>query len=178
VGQKAQDTAELFFDNVQVPKGNLLGEAGGGFVHLMENLVQERLGIAVAAAAACEQILELALSYSRERQAFGRPIGRFQHNRFTLAEMATETRIARVFVDRCVRAHLDGTLDAAEASMAKWWTTELQKKVVDQAVQLFGGYGYMMEYPVARAFVDSRIQTIYGGTTEVQKEIIGRMLGF
>jgi alkylation response protein AidB-like acyl-CoA dehydrogenase len=176
VGQKAQDTAELFFDNVAVPKQNLLGEAGNGFVHLMENLVQERLGIAVAAAAACEAILDMALAYCRERQAFGRTIGRFQHNRFTLAEMATETRIARVFVDRCVRAHLDGDLDAAEASMAKYWTTELQKKIVDQAVQLHGGYGYMLEYPVARAYVDSRIQTIYGGTTEIMKEIIGRSL--
>ena len=176
VGQKAQDTAELFFDNVAVPKQNLLGQLGGGFIHLMENLNQERLGIAVAAAAACEQILDLSLDYSRERQAFGRPIGRFQHNRFTLAEMATETKIARVFVDRCVRAHLDGTLDAAEASMAKWWTTELQKRLVDAAVQLHGGYGYMLEYPIAKAYVDSRIQTIYGGTTEIMKEIIGRSL--
>jgi len=176
VGQKAQDTAELFFDNVAVPKENLLGELGGGFIHLMENLNQERLGIAVAAAAACERILELSLDYSRERQAFGRPIGRFQHNRFTLAEMATETKIARVFVDRCLRAHLDGTLDAAEASMAKWWVTELQKRLVDQAVQLHGGYGYMLEYPIAKAYVDSRIQTIYGGTTEIMKEIIGRSL--
>jgi alkylation response protein AidB-like acyl-CoA dehydrogenase len=176
VGQHAQDTAELFFDNVEVPKHNLLGEAGNGFIHLMENLVQERLGIAVAAAAACERILELSLSYGKERQAFGRPIGRFQHNRFMLAEMATETRIARVFVDRCVRAHLDGDLDAAEASMAKWWTTELQKRIVDQAVQLHGGYGYMLEYPIAKAYVDSRIQTIYGGTTEIMKEIIGRSL--
>jgi alkylation response protein AidB-like acyl-CoA dehydrogenase len=177
LGQKAQDTAELFFDNVQVPKGNVLGQLGGGFVHLMENLNQERLSIAVAAAAACERILEIALDYCRERQAFGRSIGRFQHNRFLLAEMATETKIARVFVDRCVRAHLDGTLDAAEASMAKWWVTELQKKIVDQAVQLHGGYGYMLEYPIARAYADTRIQTIYGGTTEIQKEIIGRSLG-
>jgi alkylation response protein AidB-like acyl-CoA dehydrogenase len=176
IGQKAQDTAELFFENVQVPKENLLGEQGNGFVHLMENLVQERLGIAVAAAAACERILELALSYSRERQAFGRSIGSFQHNRFMLAEMATETTIARVFVDRCVRAHLDGTVDAAEASMAKWWTTELQKRIVDQAVQLHGGYGYMLEYPIAKAYVDTRVQTIYGGTTEIMKEIIGRSL--
>ena len=177
VGQHAQDTAELFFDNVSVPKENLLGELGNGFIHLMENLNQERLGIAVAAAAACEQILELALGYSKEREAFGRPIGKFQHNRFVLAEMATETTIARVFVDRCVQAHLAGTLDQAEASMAKWWTTELQKRIVDQAVQLHGGYGYMLEYPVARAYVDSRIQTIYGGTTEIMKEIIGRSLG-
>jgi alkylation response protein AidB-like acyl-CoA dehydrogenase len=176
IGQHAQDTAELYFDNVQVPKANVLGQVGGGFIHLMENLNQERLGIAVAAAAANERILELSLEYARERQAFGRPIGRFQHNRFTLAEMATETKIARVFVDRCVRGHLDGTLDASEASMAKWWTTELQKRLVDQAVQLHGGYGYMLEYPIAKAYVDTRIQTIYGGTTEIMKEIIGRSL--
>jgi len=178
IGQHAQDTAELFFDNVAVPKANLLGEAGQGFVYLMQNLPQERLSIATVAAAACERILEMCLDYARERQAFGRPIGKFQHNRFLLAEMATETRIARVFVDDCVRRHNAGELDASGASMAKWWTTELQKKTADQAVQLFGGYGYMTEYPVARAFLDSRIQTIYAGTTEIQKEIIGRSLGF
>ena len=178
VGLKAQDTAELFFDNVQVPKENLLGEEGSGFISLMNNLPQERVSIAAIAVAACEHVLQLCLDYARERQAFGRPIGKFQHNRFLLAEMATEVHIARVFVNDCVTKLNAGEVDTALASMAKWWTTELQKKVVDQAVQLFGGYGYMMEYPVARAFVDSRIQTIYGGTTEVQKEIIGRMLGF
>jgi len=177
VGQHAQDTAELFFDNVVVPKGNLLGEEGSGFVSLMVNLPQERLSIAMAAAAACEKLLELSLDYAKERQAFGRPIGKFQHNRFVIAEMATEAHIARVFIDDCVRRHNAGELDASGAAMAKWWTTELQKKLADQAVQLHGGYGYMMEYPVARAFVDSRIQTIYGGTTEIQKEIIGRSLG-
>ena len=178
VGLKAQDTAELFFDNVHVPKQNLLGEEGSGFISLMNNLPQERVSIAAIAVAACEHVLQLCLDYARERQAFGRPIGKFQHNRFLLAEMATEVHIARVFVNDCVTKLNAGEVDTALASMAKWWTTELQKKVVDQAVQLFGGYGYMMEYPVARAFVDSRIQTIYGGTTEVQKEIIGRMLGF
>jgi alkylation response protein AidB-like acyl-CoA dehydrogenase len=178
VGLKAQDTAELFFDNVQVPKENLLGEEGSGFVSLMNNLPQERVSIAAIAVAACEHVLQLCLDYAREREAFGRPIGKFQHNRFLLAEMATEVHIARVFVNDCVLKLNAGEVDTALASMAKWWTTELQKKTVDQAVQLFGGYGYMMEYPVARAFVDSRIQTIYGGTTEVQKEIIGRMLGF
>jgi alkylation response protein AidB-like acyl-CoA dehydrogenase len=178
VGLKAQDTAELFFDNVHVPKENLLGDEGSGFVSLMNNLPQERVSIAAIAVAACEHVLQLCLDYAKEREAFGRPIGKFQHNRFLLAEMATEVHIARVFVNDCVLKLNAGEVDTALASMAKWWTTELQKKVVDQAVQLFGGYGYMMEYPVARAFVDSRIQTIYGGTTEVQKEIIGRMLGF
>ena len=177
MGLKAQDTAELFFDNVVVPKENLLGEEGSGFISLMMNLPQERLSIAMIAAAACESLLDMCLDYAKEREAFGRPIGKFQHNRFLVAEMATEARIARVFVDDCVRLHGEGKLDLSLAAMAKWWTTELQTKLVDRAVQLHGGYGYMMEYPVARAYVDSRIQTIYGGTTEIQKEIIGRSLG-
>ena len=177
MGLKAQDTAEMFFDDVVVPKENLLGEEGSGFVSLMVNLPQERLSIATIAAAACESILEMSLAYAKEREAFGKPIGKFQHNRFLVAEMATEAHIARVFVDDCVKKHNAGQLDAKLASMAKWWTTELQTKLVDRAVQLHGGYGYMMEYPVARAYVDSRIQTIYGGTTEIQKEIIGRSLG-
>ena len=177
MGMKAQDTAELFFDDVEVPKTNLLGAEGSGFISLMVNLAQERISIAVMAVAAVEQMLEVSLAYAKERKAFGKPIGSFQHNRFLLAEMATEAHIARVFVNDCVHKLNAGQVDPALASMAKWWTTELQKKVVDQAVQLHGGYGYMMEYPVAKAYVDSRIQTIYGGTTEIQKEIIGRSLG-
>jgi alkylation response protein AidB-like acyl-CoA dehydrogenase len=177
MGLKAQDTAELFFEDVEVPKENLLGEEGSGFVSLMSNLPQERLSIATMAAAACEAVLGMCLDYAKEREAFGRPIGTFQHNRFLVAEMATEARIARVFVDDCVRLHNAGELDTSLAAMAKWWTTELQTKIVDRAVQLHGGYGYMNEYPVARAYVDSRVQTIYGGTTEIQKEIIGRSLG-
>lgn len=177
VGLKAQDTAELFFDNVVVPKDNLLGEEGSGFVSLMENLPQERVSIAAIAVAACEHVLDLCVEYAKERQAFGKPIGSFQHNRFLLAEMATEVHIARVFVNDCVTKLNAGEVDTSLASMAKWWTTELQTKLVDRGVQLFGGYGYMTEYPIAKAFLDSRIQTIYGGTTEIQKEIIGRMLG-
>lgn len=177
VGMKAQDTAELFFDDVVVPKENLLGEEGTGFISLMMNLPQERISIAVMAVAAVEQMLELSLDYAKGRQAFGKPIGSFQHNRFLLAEMATEAHIARVFVNDCVQRLNAGQVDTSLASMAKWWTTELQKKVTDQAVQLHGGYGYMLEYPVAKAFLDGRIQTIYGGTTEIQKEIIGRSLG-
>ena len=177
VGMHAQDTAELSFTDVVVPKENLLGEPGHGFIYLMQNLPQERLSIALLAAAACEQTLELSLDYAKTRHAFGRPIGKFQHNRFLLAEMATEAHICRVFVDDCLRRHVAGTLDNTVASMAKWWTTELQVKLVDRGVQLHGGYGYMLEYPIAKAFVDSRIQTIYGGTTEIQKEIIGRSLG-
>jgi alkylation response protein AidB-like acyl-CoA dehydrogenase len=177
IGQHAQDTAELSFTDVRVPKDNLLGEEGSGFVQLMTNLAQERLSIAVSAATACETLVETSLDYVKERTAFGRPIGRFQHTRFTLAEMATEAHIARVFIDDCLARHVRGELDTATASMAKWWTTELQNTIVDRAVQLHGGYGYMAEYPVARAFVNSRVQTIYGGTTEIQKEIIGRSLG-
>jgi alkylation response protein AidB-like acyl-CoA dehydrogenase len=177
IGQHAQDTAELFFDHVRVPKENLLGEEGTGFARLMTNLAQERLSMAVGAAAACEGLLALTLDHVKDRSAFGRPIGSFQNTRFTLAEIATETRIARVFVDDCVARHVRGELDTATASMAKWWTTELQNRVADRAVQLHGGYGYMSEHPVARAFVNSRVQTIYGGTTEIQKEIIGRSLG-
>ena len=177
IGQHAQDTAELFFDHVRVPKENLLGDEGSGFVQLMTNLVQERLSIAVSAATACQSLVETSLDYVKQRTAFGRPIGKFQHTRFTLAEMATEAHIARVFIDDCLARHVRGELDTATASMAKWWTTELQNKIVDQAVQLHGGYGYMAEYAVARVFVNSRVQTIYGGTTEIQKEIIGRSLG-
>jgi long-chain-acyl-CoA dehydrogenase len=177
VGMHAQDTSELFFDDVVVPERNLLGEEGSGFVSLMVNLPQERLSIATMAAAACEAVLEMCLAYVKERQAFGRPIGSFQNTRFVIAEMATEAHVARVYVDDCVRRHNAGRLDATGAAMAKWWTTELQKRIVDAGVQLFGGYGYMTEYPIAKAFVDSRVQTIYGGTTEIQKEIIGRSLG-
>jgi len=177
IGQHAQDTAELFFDHVRVPKQNLLGEAGSGFVQLMTNLAQERLSMAVSAAAACEMLVDTSLAYVKERTAFGRPIGKFQHTRFTMAEMATEAHIARVFIDDCLARHVRGELDAKTASMAKWWTTELQNTIVDRALQLHGGYGYMAEYAVARAFVNSRVATIYGGTTEIQKEIIGRSLG-
>ena len=177
IGLKAQDTAELFFDDVRVPATNLLGEEGRGFVQLMEKLPQERLTIAVVATAACEQVLASTLAYTKERTAFGRPVGSFQNSRFVLAETATETQIARVFVDRCIAELNAGTLSVSEAAMAKWWTTELQKKVVDRCLQLYGGYGYMTEYPIAKAYLDSRVQTIYGGTTEIMKEIIGRSMG-
>ncbi|MEV4432518.1 acyl-CoA dehydrogenase family protein [Streptomyces sp. NPDC049555] len=176
IGQKAQDTAELFFDGVRVPKENLLGELHGGFGHLMAGLPQERLSIAVAAVAAAEHLLEITTRYVKEREAFGRPLARLQHVRFEIAEMATECAVTRTFVDRCVAEHVDGGLDAVHAAMAKWWATELQKRVADRCLQLHGGYGYMSEYPVAKAFTDGRIQTIYGGTTEIMKEIIGRSL--
>ncbi|MGW6561589.1 acyl-CoA dehydrogenase family protein [Streptomyces hydrogenans] len=176
IGQKAQDTAELFFEDVRVPKENLLGELNGAFVHLMTNLAQERLAIAVAGIAGAEHLLELTTRYVKEREAFGRPLARLQHVRFEIAEMATECAVTRAFVDHCVAEHGRGRLDAVHASMAKWWATELQKRVADRCLQLHGGYGYMSEYRVARAFLDSRVQTIYGGTTEIMKEIIGRSL--
>ena len=177
IGLHAQDTSELSFTDVVVPKENLLGEEGEGFIYLMMNLPQERLIIAAQAVAACESILALCLDYAKTREAFGKPIGKFQHNRFLVAEMATEARVARTFVDDCLRKHLEGNLTAVDAAMAKWWATELQNKMVNQGVQLHGGYGYMMEFPIAKAYLDSRISTIYGGTTEIQKEIIGRSLG-
>lgn len=179
IGQKSQDTAELFFNDVRVPKENLLGELNGAFVHLMTNLAQERLAIAVAAIAGAEHLLELTTAYVKEREAFGRPLARLQHVRFEIAEMATECAVTRSFLDRCIEEHADPDgpgLDAVHASMAKWWSTELQKRVADRCLQLHGGYGYMSEFPVARAFTDGRIQTIYGGTTEIMKEIIGRSL--
>jgi alkylation response protein AidB-like acyl-CoA dehydrogenase len=177
LGLHAQDTSELFFTDVAVPAGNLLGGEGGGFVALMQNLPRERLAIGGSALAGAEKVFEDTLEYSKQRQAFGRPIGRFQHNRFVLAEMATELAVARAFTDRAVTEHNAGRLSTEDASMVKWWNTELCNRVVDRCVQLYGGYGYMREYPVARAFADSRVQTIYGGTTEIMKEIIGRGLG-
>ncbi|HEX5568059.1 MAG TPA: acyl-CoA dehydrogenase family protein [Streptomyces sp.] len=176
IGQRAQDTAELFFQDVRVPKENLLGELHGAFGHLMANLVQERLTIAVSAIAGAEHLLETTREYVTGREAFGRPLARLQHVRFEIAEMATECAVTRTFTDRCVEDHGRGELDAVHASMAKWWATELHKRVADRCLQLHGGYGYMSEYPVARAFTDGRIQTIYGGTTEIMKEIIGRSL--
>ncbi|WHM35550.1 acyl-CoA dehydrogenase family protein [Streptomyces sp. BPTC-684] len=176
IGQKSQDTAELFFTDVRVPKENLLGELDGAFVHLMTNLAQERMAIAVAGIAAAEHLLEITTQYVKEREAFGRPLATKQHIRFEIAEIATECAVTRSFLDRCIVDHSNGELDAVHASMAKWWATELQKRTADRCLQLHGGYGYMSEYRVARAFTDGRIQTIYGGTTEIMKEIIGRSL--
>lgn len=177
VGQHAADTSELFFDDLRVPVDNILGEIDRGFYMLMENLAQERLAIAVQATAQARRSFEQAVAYATEREAFGRPIGSFQANRFTLAEMRAEVELGETYVDRCVIALVQGELDATEAAQAKWWTTEMCQRVVDRSLQLHGGYGYMTEYAVARAWVDSRIQTIYGGTTEVMKEIVGRSLG-
>jgi alkylation response protein AidB-like acyl-CoA dehydrogenase len=177
VGLKAQDTAELFFNDVRVPANNLIGEENQGFIHLMDNLPQERLSIAVGAVAASEKALAITVEYCKTRTAFGRPIGSFQNSRFVLAELATEIEIARVFLDKSITELNAGRFSPTDAAMAKWWTTELQKRVMDSCVQLHGGYGYMTEFPIAKAYLDSRVQTIYGGTTEIMKEIIGRSLG-
>ena len=177
IGLDAQDTAELSFADVLVPVENLLGEEGQGFVYLMQNLPQERISIAVMAAAAMESTLELTLQYAKERKAFGRPIGSQQNSRFLLAELATEATVVRMMVDEFLRLHLEDKLTAEQAAMAKWYSTEKQVHLIDRCLQLHGGYGYMREYPVARAYLDSRVQTIYGGTTEIMKEIIGRGMG-
>ena len=177
IGMHSQDTAELFFSDVQVPVANRLGDEGMGFAYLVRNLAQERLSIAMMGIAVSAAALEWTVAYVKERKAFGQPIGSFQHSRFTLAEIRTEVEIGQVFIDRCVTELNAGTLTVEEAAMAKWWCTELQKRVVDRCLQLHGGYGYMWEYPIARAYADSRITTIYGGTTEIMKEIVGRSMG-
>ncbi|MBP6469400.1 MAG: acyl-CoA dehydrogenase family protein [Chloroflexi bacterium] len=178
MGWHAQDTAELFFDNVRVPIANRLGEEGAGFIYLVQNLPQERLSIAAAAVAQAQAALDMTTRYCQERTAFGRPIGKFQNSRFKLAEMKTELEIAWVFLDRCVLAHNAGELTAVDAAMAKWWTTELNKRVIDQCLQLHGGYGYMKEYPIAWLYTEMRWQTIGGGSTEIMKDLIGRSMGF
>ncbi len=177
VGMHAQDTAELFFEDVRVPVENLLGEEGQGFRYMTSNLPQERLSIAIAGVAAARGALEMTIEYVKERRAFGQPIGSFQNTRFALAEMATEIELATTFCDQAVLALNASELSPEDAAMAKWWSTELQGRVVDRCVQLHGGYGYMLEYPIARAFVDARVTRIYGGTTEIMKEIIGRSFG-
>ncbi|WP_159838343.1 acyl-CoA dehydrogenase family protein [Nocardia sp. CY41] len=177
VGQKGQDTSELFFEDVRVPVTNLLGtQEGQGFVQLMQQLPQERLIIAVGSVAGMEAALEVTLRYTKERHAFGKPLFAFQNTKFTLAEAATETRVARVFLDDCIMRHLRGELDIPTVAMAKWWTTDRAMSVADECLQLHGGYGYMTEYPISRMWTDSRVQKIYGGTNEIMKEIIARSL--
>jgi alkylation response protein AidB-like acyl-CoA dehydrogenase len=177
VGMHSQDTAELFFEDVRVPAENVLGEVGQGFRYMTSNLAQERLSIAIAAVGAARGALDQTLAYVKERTAFGQPVGAFQNSRFALAEMATEIALATTFCDQAVLALNAGELTGEDAAMAKWWSTELQGRVVDRCVQLHGGYAYMLEYPIARAFVDARVTRIYGGTTEIMKEIVGRSLG-
>ncbi|MDQ3406316.1 MAG: acyl-CoA dehydrogenase family protein [Actinomycetota bacterium] len=177
LGLKAQDTAELFFDDVRVPASNLLGSTEGqGFVQLMQQLPQERLIIGISSVMAFELALRETLRYTKDREAFGRPVFNFQNTKFTLAEVATEARIARLFLDDCIVKHLKGELDIPTVAMLKWWTSDRAMKAVDQCLQLFGGYGYMSEYPISRIFADQRVQMIYGGTNEIMKEIIARTL--
>jgi alkylation response protein AidB-like acyl-CoA dehydrogenase len=176
IGLHSQDTAELFFTDVRVPVENLLGAEGEGFRYLVTNLPQERLSIAVAGLANARAAYQWTLEYTKERKAFGQPVANFQNTRFKLAEMATEIAVAQAFIDKAIVAHNAGQLTAEEAAMAKWWCTELQGRTADIGVQLHGGYGFMTEYPIARAYVDARVTRIYGGTTEIMKEIIGRSI--
>jgi alkylation response protein AidB-like acyl-CoA dehydrogenase len=176
LGQRAENVSELFFDDVRVPTTNVLGTEGAALAYLRERLSTERLSIAYFALAAAEAALAWTLEFTKQRQAFGKPIAQFQNSRFLLAEIATEIDLTRAFLENAVLAHNDDRLTAVDAAKAKWWATELQQRVVTRCLQLHGGYGYMREYPIARAFVDARIQTIYGGTTEIMKEIIGRDL--
>ena len=177
VGRHSQDTAELFFTDVRVPSENLLGEENQGFYYMMFNLPQERLNIAVSAVAGTQYAFNITLDYIKERHAFGQPVGSFQNSRFKMAEIATELEFAWAFIDKCSLALTKGELSAEEAAMAKWWTTEFQKRAIDECLQLHGGYGYMDEYPISRLWRDGRVQSIYGGTTEIMKEIVGRNLG-
>lgn len=176
MGLHAQDTAELHFEDCRVPKENLIGERGMGFMYLMQQLARERLLIAIGCVAGARQALDMTVAYVKERKAFGRPIAGFQNTKFKLAELATEVSVGEAFVDRCIQEIVEGNENAVDASMAKYWTSEMLCRVVDECVQLHGGYGYMMEYPIAKAYLDARVQRIYGGTTEIMKEIIARSL--
>ena len=177
VGQTESDTSELFFDNVRVPTANLIGELDRGFIHMMERLPQERLGAAVSNIAHAAGILDETLEYVKERKAFGQPVGSFQHNKFLAAELVTKIEVSQAFVDQCVLAFNEGTLTAVDAAKAKWWSAEIQNDVIDACVQLYGGYGYMNEYRVARAWRDARVTKIWAGSNEIMKELIGRDLG-
>jgi len=177
MGLKGQDTAELFFDNVEVPAENLLGQENNGFIYLMQELPWERMQIAIGAAAKSEAAIEWTIEYVRERKAFGKPVASFQNTRFKLAELATQAQVMRVFVDRCMELLLEKKLDTATASMAKLWATDLENRIIDECLQLHGGYGFMWEFPIAQAYVDARVGRIYGGTNEIMKEVISRSLG-
>jgi alkylation response protein AidB-like acyl-CoA dehydrogenase len=177
VGQEESDTAELFFDNVRVPDANVIGEVDRGFVHMMERLPQERLGAAVNNIAHAGQILAETIEYTKERKAFGQPVGAFQHNKFLIADLVTRIEVSQAYVDQCVLAHNTGDLTAVDAAKAKWWAAQVQNDVLDACVQLHGGYGFMNEYRVARAWRDARVTKIWAGSNEIMKELIGRDLG-
>jgi acyl-CoA dehydrogenase len=177
VGQPESDTAELFFSDVLIPASNVIGEVGAGFGYLMERLAQERLSCAISAIAHAATVLDEAISYAKDRRAFGQPIGSFQHNKFLLATFATELDVARAWVDRCLVSHLAGQLTPVDAAKAKYWSTDVQNRVIDGCLQIYGGYGYMSEYRVARAWTDARVTRIFAGTNEIMREVIGRSLG-
>jgi acyl-CoA dehydrogenase len=177
VGWHSQDTAELYFSDCRVPKGNRLGEKGGGFMMLMEKLQQERLLCAIMAVVAAERMLEITIEYSKERKAFGRPISKFQNSQFRIVEMATESKLGRTFVDKLIADHMEGKNIVIEVSMAKYWTTDMAMRVADGCVQLHGGYGYCEEYPIARAWRDARVMSIFAGTNEIMKTIAARFMG-
>jgi alkylation response protein AidB-like acyl-CoA dehydrogenase len=177
IGLKAQDTSELFFNDVRVPLANLLGPENRGFISLMEQLPWERMQIAIGAVAKAQAAIDWTVAYVKERKVFGQPVANYQTTRFKLAEMQTEVQVAQVFVDKCLGLLLESKLDTATASMAKYWVSDLENKVIDQCLQMFGGYGYIWEFPIARAFVDARVQRIYGGTNEIMKEVISRGMG-
>ena len=177
MGMAAQDTSELFFEDCRVPASNLLGELGGGFMMMMQKLQQERLVVAIGAVAGAEQVLKDTITYTQERKAFGKPISKFQNTTFKLVECATQVEIGRVFLDKVVAEHLKGEYLVKECSMAKYWTTDMCQEVIDTCLQFFGGYGYMLEYPVSRAFMDARVQRIFAGTNEIMKVIIAKQMG-
>ena len=177
IGTKAQDTSELFFNDVRVPASNLIGEEGKGFGYMMQELAWERMHVGIQAVSCCEAALEWTIDYTKNRKAFGKAVIEFQNSRFTLAEMKTEVQVGRVFLDRCLELVLEGKLDTTTAAMVKLWTSEMQGKVLDACLQLHGGYGFMWEYPIARAYADARVQRIYAGTNEIMKELIGRTMG-
>ncbi|MGW4734767.1 acyl-CoA dehydrogenase family protein [Streptomyces shenzhenensis] len=177
VGQEESDTAELFFDNVRVTEAEMIGELDGGFIHMMQNLPQVRVSCAVSNVAHAKQILEETLAYTKQRQAFGKPIGSFQHNKFLLAQLFTQIEVAEAYVDKCVEAHTQHELTSIDAAKAKWWSSQVQSEVLDHCVQLYGGYGYMNEYRVARAWRDARVTKIWAGSNEIMSELIGRDLG-
>ena len=176
MGEKAQDIAELYFDNVRVPPSNIIGEEGRGFALMMQELPQERLILVVGACATMEAALEWTLEYTRDRKAFGQPVFEFQNTRFKLAEIATEVGAARVFADKCLELHINGELDVATVAGAKFWMTELEQKVLDTCLQFFGGYGYMEEFAISRAYTNARVHRIYAGTNEIMREIVARSL--
>ncbi|MCW1100208.1 acyl-CoA dehydrogenase family protein [Streptomyces sp. RS2] len=177
VGQPESDTAELFFDDIELDDSALLGEVGRGFVYMMERLPQERISGAISNIAHVRPLLQETIQYARERKAFGRSIGSFQHNKFVLAELNTKVEVTQAFVDQCLKEHAEGRLDAVTAAKAKWWTAQVQNEVIDACVQIFGGYGYMREYRIAQAWMDARVTKIWAGSNEIMKELIGRDLG-